>query len=95
MTEVDVLQSVVREASRDLDLRRVYLFGSRARGDARMDSDIDLAFEHGSSPSTWADFVNEMREQAPTLLDLDLVDMAEVSPELRSRILAEGRLLYG
>lgn len=95
MTEADVLQALIREAARALDLRRVYLFGSRARGDARPGSDIDLAFEHGSPPSVWADFVNAMHDGAPTLLDLDLVDLAEISPELRTRILSEGKLLHG
>jgi predicted nucleotidyltransferase len=95
MTEVEALQDVVRQAQRALDLQRVYLFGSRARGDARKDSDIDLAFEHGSSPSEWAEFVNSMQDNAPTLLDLDLIDLAQVSPELRTRILSEGTLLHG
>ena len=95
MTEGDALQDLVRRAQEALDLRRVYLFGSRARGDARKDSDIDLAFDHGSSPHAWADFVNVMQDEAPTLLDLDLIDLAQVSPELRTRILTEGKLLYG
>ena len=95
MTEVSALQAMIREAEKALDLRRVYLFGSRARGDARTDSDIDLAFEHGSPPPVWADFVNAMQEGAPTLLDLDLVDLAQVSADLRTRILSEGKLLYG
>jgi predicted nucleotidyltransferase len=95
MADLDGLQWMIREAARVLDLRRVFLFGSRARGDARKDSDIDLAFEHGSSPAAWADFVNAMRDGAPTLLDLDLVDLAEVGPELRTRIVSEGKVLYG
>ena len=95
MAEPDALQSLIEEAVRALELRRVYLFGSRARGDARTDSDIDLAFEHGSPPAVWADFVNAMHDGAATLLDLDLVALAEVSPQLRTRILSEGKLLYG
>lgn len=95
MGEVAALGAIVDEARRTLALRRVFLFGSRARGDARPDSDLDLAFDHGSPAPAWADFVNTMRERAPTLLDLDLVDLAQVTPELRARILVEGRLVYG
>ena len=92
---LDILDYVVDEARRDLELRRVLLFGSRARGDARSGSDIDLAFEHESDDATWAGFVNRMRDTAPTLLDLDLIDLDSVSPELRSKVLAEGKVLYG
>jgi predicted nucleotidyltransferase len=89
------LRDLLRQAEQTLALRRVWLFGSRARGDARPGSDLDLAFEHDSSPAAWADFVNLANETAPVLLDLDLVDVAHAAPELRKRILAEGRLLRG
>lgn len=89
------LREIVQQAEKALDLRRVWLFGSRSRGDARDDSDIDLAFEHDSPPADWADFVNASREQAPVLLDLDLVDLATANPGLRNRILREGTLLRG
>lgn len=95
VADSDGLRELLRRAEHALVLRRVYLFGSRARGDAREDSDVDLAFEHGSSPAAWADFVNMAREQAPILLDLDLVDLSSATPELREQILKEGRLLRG
>ena len=95
MDELSAVRAIVHQADKALDLKRVFLFGSRARGDAREDSDIDLAFDHRSPPPIWADFVNAMREHAPTLLDLDLIDLAQATPELRARILAEGTLVHG
>jgi predicted nucleotidyltransferase len=89
------LQQIVRAAQRSLTLGRVILFGSRARGDARPDSDIDLAFDHRSSDAEWADFVNEMAEHAPTLVSLDLVDLARVDASLRARIERQGRMIHG
>lgn len=89
------LQQIVRAAQRSLALRRVILFGSRARGDARPDSDIDLAFEHRSSDAEWAEFVNEMAEHAPILVSLDLVDLARVDTALRARIERQGRTIHG
>ncbi len=93
--DMEGLRELLEHAERALDLRRVYLFGSRARGDARDDSDVDLAFVHESSPAAWAEFVNAAQEQAPILLDLDLVDLSCAAPELRERIVREGRLLRG
>lgn len=89
------LRELLLQAERSLALRRVYLFGSRARGDAREDSDVDLAFEHESSPAEWAKFVNEARDQSRILLDLDLVDFSSAPAALRDRIEREGKLLRG
>jgi predicted nucleotidyltransferase len=91
----DTVQEIVQAAERSLVLKRAILFGSRARADARPNSDIDLAFEHASTDAQWAEFVNEMAEQAPTLLTLDLVDLSRVDPSLRARILREGRVVHG
>jgi predicted nucleotidyltransferase len=87
------LREIVLAAIRALVLKRAILFGSRARADARPDSDI--AFDHASSDADWAAFVNEMSDSAPTLLSLDLVDLARVEPGLRAAILREGRVLHG
>jgi len=38
----EVLADMVQAIVREVDPERIYLFGSRARGDAREDSDIDL-----------------------------------------------------
>jgi len=65
METSDAIRAIVREASRSLVLRRALLFGSRARGDARTASDIDLAFEHDSTDAEWAAFVNRMSDEAP------------------------------
>ena len=91
----EVVRQIVRTAQRSLALKRAILFGSRARNDARPDSDVDLAFEHASTDAEWASFVNEMAECAPTLLPLDLVDLARVAPELRTRIRRDGRVVHG
>jgi predicted nucleotidyltransferase len=69
----DAVRDIVSAAKCALVLKRAILFGSRARADARLDSDIDIAFDHESSDADWAAFVNEMSDSALTLLSLDLV----------------------
>lgn len=85
---------MVARLSQEPSVRRVILFGSRARGDSRPRSDVDLAVEApGASPREWqrlADIV----EDADTLLSIDLVRLEEACEDLRRQILAEGRTLH-
>ena len=64
------------------EVERVVLFGSRARGDAAPRSDIDLAIAcPRADAKIWSDIV-EAAEEAPTLLQIDLVRMDTAPPEL-------------
>lgn len=92
--ELAPVRHVVADAARQLLLRRVILFGSRARGDARSDSDVDLAFVHDSDDAAWAEFVAKTQDTAPTLLSLDLVNLRHAASSLRQRIDAEGIVIY-
>jgi predicted nucleotidyltransferase len=84
---------VVRSAIDTIAAERVYLFGSRATGEARPLSDIDLAFVVGS-PARWSEFVVWVAEEAPTLLDIDLIDLDSCDPAVRRAITTEGVLIY-
>ena len=72
-------------------LRRVILFGSRARGDFRPKSDIDLAAEGGNIDA----FRLAVEEETDTLLTFDVVDLdTDIQPALRDAIDKEGRIIY-
>lgn len=84
--------AAIREAARQHGVRRVWLFGLRARGEHRPKSDIDLAVSGGDKVR----FQLDVDEEAPTLLQFDFVDMDEpISQELRETVLREGIVLYG
>ena len=69
---------------------RVVLFGSRARGDHRERSDVDLAVEApGLRDADWLRLWAEA-EQAETLYAVDLVRLDEAPDHLRQRIEREG-----
>lgn len=70
---------------------KVILFGSRARGDFRRTSDIDLAVMGGDFDR----FALDVSEETSTLLEYDIVDLGqEVQQELRESIRKEGTVLY-
>ena len=85
-----VLQEIVELAIK-YDVEKVILFGSRARGDFRRTSDIDIAVTGGDVPR----FALDVDEETSTLLKYDIVDLnATVQPELRESIEREGKVLY-
>ncbi|RYF10796.1 MAG: nucleotidyltransferase domain-containing protein [Deltaproteobacteria bacterium] len=90
------IDALVELSRRCLPVRAVWLFGSRARQDHTPESDIDIAIRlERACPEQWARFVAEAVETAPTLLNIDLVDIDSCDADLRKSILREGVMLYG
>lgn len=69
----------------------LYLFGSRARGDARMASDIDIALDPRQelSASVLAD-LEERFEESTVPVRVQIVDLSHAGPQFRARVLEEG-----
>lgn len=89
------LREIVEYATALIAVERVILFGSRARGDERETSDVDLAFEFPASKrSQWSQFKLKASDEARTLLSFDLVDLSDVDSGFRSKILSEGIVLF-
>ena len=85
-----VRQAVIALAQ-EYGLKKVILFGSRARGDNRERSDIDLAVQGGDTVR----FALDVEEKVPTLLFFDVVNLDQpVQPELLESIKREGIILY-
>lgn len=89
----DFLRAIISKARNKLDLERIVIFGSRARGDHTAQSDYDLCF-YLRSQRGWADFVIDVQDNAATLCGLDLVNFNEVDPELATEIARNGVCLY-
>jgi len=88
------LEMLVRDLTAIPDVERVVLFGSRARGDNRERSDIDLAVvAPGASSITW-DRVKALAEDAPTLLSIDVVRLDQAGAALRKVVEDEGIVLF-
>ncbi len=92
-----ILQKIIHllaEKNQLASINKIYLFGSRARGDASARSDIDLAIACPNANSrTWLD-IKETIEETPTLLKIDILRLEEATPELRKKIIEEGKIIY-
>lgn len=76
-------------------VRDVRVFGSRATGQARRASDLDLAISApDASAGEWADLCDAL-ESAPLIYELDLVRPERTSSErLKEKIEREGISIY-
>ncbi|WP_293658824.1 nucleotidyltransferase domain-containing protein [Phascolarctobacterium sp.] len=87
----DKIIMAIKDLAQRYALHKVILFGSRARGDNRERSDIDLAVSGGNTTV----FAIEAETEIPTLLQLDIVDLNKpVQEELLQAIANEGVTLY-
>lgn len=85
-----VLQDI-RKYAELYGIKKVVLFGSRARGTHSERSDIDIAVSGGNT----AEFSLEIDEKAHTLLMFDVVDFdGYVSEELQKEIGRDGIVIY-
>lgn len=102
MVDATLLNQIRDTIVARLHPRRVVLFGSRARGEARPDSDIDLLIEMDTdrTPPERAVEVSALFGLRPWSLDVVVYTPAEVARlrgvcgTLLSRIESEGRVLY-
>ena len=84
------VRPLVARLAAEPEVQRVVLFGSRARGDGRERSDVDLALDApGLSQAGWTRLWVDAQE-ADTLYRIDLVRLDEAPAPLRERIEAEG-----
>ena len=84
-----VIDEIISTARRN-GVKKLVLFGSRARGTYTRASDIDLGVYGGNVRA----FHAEAEETVPTLLRFDVIDMGgHLSPAFRKQI-EEGIVLY-
>ena len=94
VAETGIREQVIMEIceiAKRCQVDKVLLFGSRARGDFKRTSDIDLAVAGG----VFLRFALDVEEETSTLLEFDIVDLNRcMQQELRDSIEKEGRVIY-
>lgn len=94
MEETGIKPIVIEEIcdiARKYHVKKVILFGSRARGTFKEKSDIDLAVQGGD----FVRFMLDVNEETSTLLSFDIINLDEgIQSELRESIKKEGKLVY-
>ena len=91
----DSIKVLVQRIIHDINPEEIILFGSRARGDHRVNSDFDLAIKAKKIPAdAWARLQIDLQEEPITLYQVDLVDFSQMDDRYKSQITREGKALY-
>ncbi len=88
----EIINKIINISEEYENIKKVVLFGSRARGNNSEKSDIDLAIYCDDDIS---EYIEEIEETVPTLLEFDFSDMRKINDELFiEQVEKEGITLY-
>lgn len=88
--KVSLVEEIIGLAQK-YKIDKIIVFGSRARGDFKARSDIDLAIVGGNADG----FACDVQEETSTLLMFDIVNLSgPIQDDLLDSIEREGKLLY-
>ena len=92
MSIEEIISQVVKIILKHSKPERIWLYGSRASGEAKESSDIDIAFDDKAYTSEWQ--IKEDVEKIQTLIKIDVKNIAHTEERFRQRVLSTGRVLY-
>ena len=89
---IDIINEIKKICSKHSNIEKVVLFGSRARGDNNIKSDIDLAVYSNGSLS---EFIEDVENNTTTLLEYDFSDMKSINDEIFiKQVNKDGVIIY-
>ena len=88
----ELLDAIRKIILRHAQPSRIYLYGSRATGDAGETSDIDIAYDDKECKDHF--LIEEEIQKLPTLIKIDVKNIALTEERFRSRVIATGKVIY-
>lgn len=92
---IEELRNIVAPIAKEYGVKKVYLFGSAARGDDNENSDYDFCIERGEIDCILilSEFFKDLHDAVGH--EIDMVTTKSVGPEFLNKIMEEGVVLYG
>lgn len=89
-----LLEDIVNIISKEKNIVKASIFGSRARGDYRKNSDIDICI-YGQLDNIQFNLLIDKLKQLNTPLDFDVVNFDKIKKEeLKNNIIKDGVIIY-
>lgn len=92
MVSSNIIKEVVKIILKYAKPSRVYSFGSFAAGEANQSSDIDIAFDDPKFKDEH--LIRQEIEKLPTLVKIDVKNIAFAEPRFKDRVISTGRIIY-
>lgn len=94
MQSIETIKEIVIPAAKEYGIKKVFLFGSYAKGTANEESDVDLIIETGRRMSLLG--LSGLRQELCQLLNMsvDIVTTNALDDEFKSAIKGSEVLLY-
>lgn len=90
--DITIINEIIKICERHEYIEKVVIFGSRARGDNDLKSDIDLAIY---SQQSLIEFVEDIEMNTKTLLEYDFSHMNTVKDQFfKEQVNKEGIIIY-
>lgn len=90
--EKKIVEEIIDIYRKHDKIKKVILFGSRARGDNSLKSDIDLAIYCDTSI---VEFIEDIEMKTSTLLEFDFSDMKDINDKIFiEQVEKEGIIIY-
>ncbi len=74
--------------------KKIIIYGSRARGDFKRTSDIDIAIECDDDTNETGILNEILNEDIPTLLKCEIINLEKVETKLKDEVIREGIVVY-
>lgn len=88
----DILNEIKTIILRHAKPERIYLYGSRASGEANETSDIDIAYYDKEFKNNY--LIEDDAQKLLTLLKIDIKNIAFTEERFRNRVISTGKVLY-
>ena len=91
-SDLAVIRTVLKKHTQ---IQKALLFGSRAKGNQKISSDVDLALFGNNLSGVVPQILGELEDESPLPYRFDIVDFDSVSNlDLKSHILRVGKVLF-
>lgn len=92
--EKEVLNNTVNIIKEDLNPLKIFIFGSRAKGKSKINSDFDIAIDMKRPDIRTQRIVKEKIDDVAGLYSIDLVYLNSVEKNFRDLVLKTGLVVY-